>query len=390
MLSNFIANLRKANCLVAGGMFFYISPGHMLLETDLLLRQVRSHPVFLTHTAVVILPPTDMALMLVEILKRHGVQTIIDANAGTILREIQLFYPELVFDIGQAHWKLVLPDKSPRVIGDLFPLNFGWALRSEEFMAQTIRVHEAWRATAGQCPLREALDQIPGDPAFIARLKVQKYAVIQIKSVTGNGTARLFPGEVYKPSLEFLRDNGYAIVLGGREPMPEVFHEFDVWDYPRSSFACPKNDFYLFAHAAVGLVSPSGAGLFCDTLGTPCCQIGSWTLIPHPSEKTIVVPSRLKVRASGALLSFTQQAAGLVEGYDPVLGPAPFNSAFYEDVPPDAEDIERGLREALRPFPQPEHPAQATIRSLDPVGMWRIAASRFSPAFLNRYSEFIA
>ena len=390
MLSNFVANLRKANCLVAGGMFFYISPGHMLLETDLLLRQVRSHPVFLTHTAVVILPPTDMALMLVEILKRHGVQTIIDANAGTILREIQLFFPELVFDVGQAHWKLIRPDNSPRVIGDLFPLNFGWALRSEEFMAQTIRTHEVWGATAGQRPLREALDQIPGDPAFLARVKAQKYAVIQIKSVTGNGTVRLLPGEVYKPALEFLRDNGYAIVLGGREPMPEVFREFDVWDYPRSPFASPKNDFYLFAHAAVGLVSPSGAGLFCDTLGTPCCQIGSWTLIPHPSEKTLVVPSRLKVRATCEILTFSQQAAGLVAGYDPVLGPAPFNSAVYEDIPPDAEDIERGLRESLRPFPQPAHPAQATIRALDPVGMWRIAASRFSPAFLNRYPEFIA
>lgn len=390
MLSNFVANLRKANCLVAGGMFFYISPGHMLLETDLLLRQVRSHRVFLTHTVVVILPPTDMALMLVEILKRHGVQTIINANASTILREIQLFYPELVFDIGQAHWKLALPDKSPRMIGDLSPLNFGWALRSEEFTAQTIRMHEAWRATAGQSPLREALDKIPGDPAFISLLKARKYAVIQIKSVTGNGTARLFPGEVYKPALEFLRDNGYEIVLGGREPIPEVFMEFNVWDYAHSPFASPKNDFYLFAHAAVGLVSPSGAGLFCDTLGIPCCQIGNWTLIPHPSEKTLVVPSRLKMRATGEMLSFSGQAAAFVSSYDPVLGPALFNSAVYEDVPPDAEDIERGLREALRPYPQAEHPAQATIRRLDPVGMWRVTASRFSPSFLDRYHEFVA
>jgi putative glycosyltransferase (TIGR04372 family) len=389
MISNFVANLRRANCLVAGGMFFYSSPGHMLQETDLLLRQIRVHPRFESCNAVVLLPPTDMSVFLGEILKRHGVQVIIDPNAPVILREIQLFYPELVFDVGLAHWKLIRPDDSPRVIGDLYPLNFGWALRSEEFMAQTIRTHEAWRATAGQSPLREALDQIPGDPAFISRLKAKKYAVVQIKSVTGNGTARLFPGEVYKPALEFLRDNGYAIVLGGREPMPEVFREFDVWDYPRSPFASPKNDFYLFAHAAVGLVSPSGAGLFCDTLGTPCCQIGSWTLIPHPSAKTIVVPSRLKARATGEVLSFSRQAAGLVTGYDSVLGVAPFNSAAYEDIPPDAEDIERGLREALRPFPQPEHPGQATIRSLDPVGMWRIAASRFSPAFLNRYPEFI-
>jgi putative glycosyltransferase (TIGR04372 family) len=390
MLSNFVANLRKANCLVAGGMFFYISPGHMLLETDLLLRQLRCHPIFQTHTIVVILPPTDMALMLVEILKRHGVQTIINANASTILREIQLFFPELVFDVGQAHWKLIRPDNSPRGIGDLYPLNFGWALRSEEFMAQTIRVHEVWGATAGQRPLREALDQIPGDPAFISRLKVKKYAVVQIKSVTGNGTARLFPGEVYKPALEFLRDNGYAIVLGGREPMPEVFREFDAWDYARSPFVSPKSDFYLFAHAAVGLVSPSGAGLFCDTLGTPCCQIGSWTLIPHPSEKTFAVPSRIKERTTGEVLPFSRQASAFVSSYDPVLGPSVFNTAAFEDMLPSADDIADGLRDTLRGIPATEHAGQTAIRAIDPVGMWRAAASRFAPSFLNRHSEFVA
>jgi hypothetical protein len=390
MISKFVENLRRTNCLVAGGMFFYSSPGHMLAETDLLLRQMRSHPLFLTHRAVVILPPTDMALMVVEILKRLGVQAIVHAEAGMILREIHLFYPELVFDVGQAHWKLIRPDSSQRVIGDLFPLNFGWALRSDEFIAQTIRLHEVWGATGGQYPLREALDQIPGDPAFISRLKTQKYAVIQIKSFTGNGTVRILPGEVYRPAFEFLRDKGYAIVLGGREPLLEEFRKFDVWDYPRSPFVSPKNDFYLFAHAGVGIVSPSGSGLFCDTLGTPCCQVGSWTLLPHPSEKTIVVPSRLKVRTTGEVIPFTQQAAAFVAGYDPVIGPARFDSGTYEDIPPDAYDIESGLREALQPGLQPEHPAQATIRSLDPAGMWRVAASHFSPSFLNRYPEFIA
>ena len=390
MLSNFVTNLRKANCLVAGGMFFYISPGHMLLETDFLLRQLRCNPRFLTHTAVVILPPTDMALMLVEILKRHGVQTIIDANAPLILREIQLFYPELVFDIGQAHWKVIRPDDSPRVIGDLYPLNFGWALRGDEFVAQHIRTLEAWTATAGQRPLREALDTMPGDPAFISRLKEKNYAVLQIKAVIGNGTARLLPGEIYRPALEFLRDNGYAVILGGREPLPEVFREYDVWDYPRTPFACPKNDFYLFANAAVGLVSPSGAGLFCDTLGTPCCQVGSWTLMPHPSQKTVVVPSRLKVRTTGEVLPFSRQASAFVSSYDPVLGPAPFNTAAYEDIPPSAEDIADGLRDTLRGIPATEQAGQTAIRAADPVGMWRAAASRFAPSFLKGHPEFVA
>ena len=269
----------------------------------------------------------------------------------------------------------------------------GWALRRDEFIGQIIKMHQAWNATRGQLPLRDAVLKLPGDPEFLSLLKAKKYAVLQIKAFTGNGTVRLLTGDYYTPTLEKLKDEGYSIILGGREPMLEEFKRFDVFNYPRSKFVCPKNDFFLFAHAALGLVSPSGAGLFCDTLGIPCCQIGSWTLIPHPSEKTLMVPCRLRERAASQILTFSQQAGAVCAMYDEVLGPAPFDYKTYEDIPPSADEILQGAGEAQKGAGSIDELARSqhqAIKAVDSTGMWKAAASRMSSSFLARHPEYLS
>ena len=57
MLSQFIDNIRKANRLIAGGMFFFDSPGHMLSESDFLLRLISHYPLIKARSPVVILHP---------------------------------------------------------------------------------------------------------------------------------------------------------------------------------------------------------------------------------------------------------------------------------------------------------------------------------------------
>ncbi len=391
MLSQFIDNIRKANRLIAGGMFFFDSPGHMLSESDYLLRLISHYPLIKARSPVVILPSSSpMSAMIGELLKLNGVQVLMEPNAIGILREIQLFHPDLILEIGQAHCKLVVPDKQNRGCGDLYPLNLCWALRADEYLFTVIKQHEAWEHTRGQLPLRAALDKMTPDPEFSALLKRHKYAVVQIKNLVGNGTARVLDPELYRPAFELLRDTGHALILAGREPMPDDFKHYEVFDYPRSKFVSPRNDFFLFAHAAVGLTSPSGAGLFCDTLGIPYCQIASWTLLPHPSEKTIMVPSRLKERATGRILTFTQQALAFRATYHPVKGPGHFDTATYEDIPPSPDEIRAGLQEALHgasadaaPYPV------ARLQQLDPIGMWRVAASKLSSAFLAAHPEFL-
>jgi putative glycosyltransferase (TIGR04372 family) len=391
MLSQFIENIRKANRLIAGGMFFFESPGHMLSESDYLLRLISHYPLIKARSPVVILPPSPMSTMMGELLKLNNVQVLMDPNAIGILREIQLFHPDLILEIGQAHCKLVVPDKQNRGCGDLYPLNLCWALRSDEFIGQLIKWHEAWNATRGQLPLRDAVIKMSIEPELRKRLEANKYAVVQIKAQTGNGTARILSGELYRPAFELLKDEGYSIILGGREPMPEEFKRFDVFDYPRSKFVNPKNDFFLFSRASVGLVSPSGAGLFCDTLGIPCCQIGSWTLLPHPSEKTLMVPSRLRERSTAKILTFSQQATSFRQVYHEVRGPGYFDTKTYEDIPPSPEEIRAGLHETLHGCPaETSFYPLAKIHQLDPMGMWRAAASKLSSAFLAAHPEFLS
>jgi hypothetical protein len=102
-----------------------------------------------------------------------------------------------------------------------------------------------------------------------------------------------------------------------------------------------------------------------------------------------MVPSRLKEIASGKILSFVQQALAFRQVYHPVKGPGHFNTSIYEDIPPSPEEIRAGLQEAIQgPSSSPPYPA-ATIRKLDPIGMWRAAASRLSPAFLAAHPEFL-
>jgi putative glycosyltransferase (TIGR04372 family) len=391
MLSQFVDTLRKANRLVVGGMFYFDSPGHMLAESDLLLRLLRHVPELKTRSPVVLLPPTPMAQMIAEILKRHGVQVLLEQQAILLQREIQIFHPDLILDVGQAHWKLAIGDRENRGVGDMYPTCLAWALRADEFIDQIITHHSAWNVTRGTFPMREAVDALPFDPEFAQFLSGRKYAVLQIKARVINGTARILGGEAYVPTLELLRERGYEIILGGREPLLDEFKRFDVFDYARSKFVSPKNDFLLFARAALGIVSPSGAGLFCDTLGIPCCQLGTWTLIPHPSEKTTAVPSRLKDLKASRTLTFTEQVTAFRNAYHPVTGPMIFDAKTYEDLPPSPEDIRNGVADTLAAVPAQasDTASMQRLRAIDPTGMWKAAASRISPSFLARHPEYI-
>jgi putative glycosyltransferase (TIGR04372 family) len=392
MIAKLVEDIRKSNRLVAGGMFFFSSPGHMLAESDYLLRKIIHDPKVRQRAPIVFLPPTDFALVISDILKAHGVTVVINQNAPTVLREIQLFYPELILDVGVAHFKLTTPPAARGPIATPSPLDFAWAIRRDELTAQWVRLYKLWNDTHGRLPLREGLDKLPGDPEFLALLRKGKYAVLQIKGMVVNGTVRLLTSEYYRPTLEMLKDQGYSIILAGREPMLEEFKRFGVFDYPASKFVSPRNDFFLFRHASLGVASPSGAGYFCDSLGIPLCQYAAWTLQPHPSEKTIMVPSRIRKRNSPAILTFTQQIAAFLENYDEVKGPGHFNASALEDVPPSAEDICAGVRELLDRSIRESAVAQeqaAKIRSLDQGGMWGSTASTIASTFLTNHPEYL-
>jgi len=393
MIDQFVDNFRKSNRLVVGGMFFYNSPGHMLAESDYLLRSILHDPQVRQRSPVTFLPPTPFSLVIAELLKAHGLTVVVDASAPLINREIQLFYPELIHDVGVAHFKLTTPSAARGPICTSSHLEFAWALHRDELTAQWVRLYKLWNATRGQHPLRDALTKIPCDPHFLEVLHKSKYAVLQIKSAIVNGTVRLLPADYYKPTLEMLRDRGFSIILGGREPILEEFKHYGVYDYPRSKFVSPQNDFFLFRHASLGVASPSGAGYFCDALGVPLCQYAPWTLQPHPGENTIMVPSRIRKKNTTALLTFTQQIRAFLDNYNEVRGPGLFHADVLEDLPPSPDDICAGACELIDPSLRSSQIARqqaAILQSLDPGGMWASTASTIASSFLTNHPEYLA
>jgi putative glycosyltransferase (TIGR04372 family) len=393
MIDKFIDYLKKSNRLIAGGMFFYASPGHMLAESDYLLRKMIEDPLVRAKAPMMFLVPTPFTVVIADLLKQLNVTSVLDPNAHAISREIQTFYPELVYDVGVAHFKLTPPPGGRAPICMATQLELAWAIRRDQLTQQWVRMYKAWNATRGRFPLREALDMIPCDPAFEAFLPKKKYAVLQIKTNIVNGTVRVLTPDFFFPTLEMLRDKGYAVVLVGREKMPEEFKRYDVLDYAGSKFASPRNDFYVFRRASIGVASPSGAGYFCDAMGVPLCQYAPWTLQPHPGERTIMVPSRIRRKESPAILTFSQQIATFLELYDEIKGPGIFHPEAIEDIPPTAEDIRAGVEELfndeLRTSPLAQKQA-ATIRSLDKGGMWETTASTVASTFLTSHPEYLA
>jgi putative glycosyltransferase (TIGR04372 family) len=373
-------------------MFFYGAPGHMLPETDILLRKLLVDPQLKQSSPIFFLPPSDFAVVISDLVKALGHTVVLDPNAPQLAREIQLFYPELAVDVGIAHFRLTTPPGARGPVATSSPLNFAWALKRHEFIQQWISIHKLWNATRGKFPLREALDKLPCAPAFQNHLLKGKYAVLQRKNSVINGTSRVLTDDYYRPTLELLRDHGYSIILGGREPMLDIFKEFGVYDYPSSKFVSARNDFFLFRHADFGIVSPSGASFFCDTLGIPACQYGPWHLLPQTSEKTITVPARLKKRNAPNILTFTEQIATFFEMYDEARGPGHFYADRVEDIQPTPEDICAGVRELLDEKLRTSAVAQeqaTKLRELDKGGVWEFNGSRMSTTFLTNHPEYL-
>lgn len=393
MIEKFIATVKNSNRLVVGGMFFFNSPGHMLAEADHILRRIIADPSVGERSPIVLLPPTPLTIVIAELLKHHGVTVVMDPKAEIIARQIEFFYPELVLDVGVAHFKLTTPPHARSVITTKSQLELGWALRRDELTEQWIRLCKLWNATSGRHPLREALDKLPCDPEFKEIITGRKYAVLQIKTAVVNGTVRLTPPQHFTPTLEMLKDEGFSVIFAGRESMPEEFHRYGVFNYANSKFASPLNDFFVFRYAQLGIVSPSGAGLFCDVLDIPSCQYAVWSLWPHPGLKTIMVPSRLRKHTSPQILTFTQQIGAFLENYDGVKGPGAWYPDLLEDIPPSGEDIRAGVAELLDKSIRSSRIARqhdARIRSLDKGGMWEVAGSTVASTFLTAHPEYVS
>jgi putative glycosyltransferase (TIGR04372 family) len=215
----------------------------------------------------------------------------------------------------------------------------------------------------------------------------QKIALLQLKDFPSSGGADAIDPDTYLPSMRYLRDLGYKLVLVGREQYPEAFASLGVVDYANSPLATFKNDLVLFSNADFSLTGPSGISQFPEIMGTPFVYVNNWQpLLPPFSPHCVCAPAVLKLKGEDKFLTFSEQL-DLMEA----TGVNFPKDQPYDVISPDSDDILMATQEAIELVdnPMPLDKNQQLMRELRPDTTNECSLSRASAAFLERYQTLL-
>lgn len=215
----------------------------------------------------------------------------------------------------------------------------------------------------------------------------ERVALVHVKNLVVNATARATDPDTYLPALALLRENGYRLVFVGRESMPDAFRAIGVLNYAESSYATVENDIVLFAMADCAITAGSGICLLADCLNKPYVYANYWHIgFPMPSRLCVAVPTVVKTR-DGEWLTFSQQSRLYHESYEPTAEVFPAHS--HVAVNATAEEILAATEEmlALMESFRPRSPEQDMLARMPSAGLWEHAACRIGAYFLESHRE---
>jgi putative glycosyltransferase (TIGR04372 family) len=312
------------------------------------------------------------------------------AIASTFVYELALplLIPrsELVHDAGMSRLKWQIGPEGRRV-QPLARQSYLWQLSKEEQRESWREYYRRRRLTAGGHPLRQAAL----DNGIIERLlgaRPKKLALIQVKRDRMNATGMPTDPQSYVLALERLRDEGYTLVLAGREAMPEELRDMFAADYAAWPSASFRNDLALFACADVAICGGSGLAWLPDCLGVPYLYLNSWHLAMQVySPLCVVVPALASTRSLGPL-TFAEQ----IELYEnaPDAGAEVFPAHTHMARNASTEEIEAGLCELLelaRDW-RPRSEIQERYACLpNRAGLLADAEARVSERFLRAHAD---
>ena len=290
-------------------------------------------------------------------------------------------YPDLIVDVGISSFKVAMPrGEEP----------FAWEpngfYRTSYFYDSTLMYHKRFAATSDVYPFIDKIQCSDEIEDFIGA-KGGKVSAVQFKDVSSAGIAFPLPAEHYIPALSFLMDNGYTIVLVGREAMPREWERFGVVNYAGSRLATFENDFRLMKRATVGIVGASGIQLFLELLDKPFIQINTkMPAMPPWGRKSICAPSLYRFNGDGGIPSFLEHLQYNIQ-----------NKLYYDTniltpFPPTPRQILNATREMVELENNPGLPLterQKKYRSLDPHGCVGISATRMSDSFLIDHENLL-
>ncbi|MGE3622613.1 MAG: TIGR04372 family glycosyltransferase [Bdellovibrionales bacterium] len=265
---------------------------------------------------------------------------------------------------------------------------FFFQISKAENRAEWMRYFRLRRDTRNMTPLKDGLIIEPALLNFLGGTG-DRLALVHVKYHVGNATARPTAPHTYLPAIRWLQDQGYKVVMIGREKMPPEFAALDVLDYANSALACYRFDLELVAYAAIVITAGSGIAMMPDCMDVPLVYLNSWHIgMPLTSERCIMVPTLVAERVSGRLLAVAEQRDlywALEDKGDEV-----FPAQDHEPRDATEDEVLAAVREALAlPPGAPLSPHQHSYRRLTMQEHEALVGARISLYFIDKHADIL-
>ncbi|MFN3077387.1 MAG: TIGR04372 family glycosyltransferase [Alphaproteobacteria bacterium] len=364
----------------------YPAVGHVVPEVDNFVRRRRLGELPSGVPFLLCMPPNQLSFCVADCYRSYFEGVTVSQEIYEISKKVAYHYPELTVDIGISSLKLAPDPNRPTRKMPWFN-DILYMLTQEDTGRQWLEWYRRRRETIDYRPIDHNLDRTPALEAFLGA-GIEKYAVFQIKDKPTTAVATPTETATYFDTLGYLRDNGYTLVLVGREKYREELKHFGVLNYAGSDIADFKHDLLMFKHARLAVTAGSGIAIIADLFDTPLVYANTWHLDNLPfSAMCNAVPTLLKSRATGKLVSFAEHG----EVFNQVGGSTNFPWTTHEPRNPDGQDILAAVREVLEPgfATAPLTPAQHRAKYMRPDAYSTGGFARTSQAFLEKFSMLL-
>ena len=263
-------------------IFFYSSissaPGHFIPELDWLLRK-KYLGEFTKKKIIIICPKSEVAIGMQKAFSDLVHRFIINDYLFRFILPFLIFYRNLSIDCNISN------------INNSF--YFTKKPSIELASIRQIEYYKIKNKTKNYFPLKKNLQFSEELKNFLGK-KIEKYALLQIKTRSINATPEAINPRTYIKSIKYLKKRGFAVIFAGRETMPKIFDLLGVINYSKWEFNNFYNDICLVNYSKFNLTSGSGFNNLADTLNVSIVVANSWHIgFSLYNKKCVFVPSLL-------------------------------------------------------------------------------------------------
>lgn len=356
--------------------------GHIISDSDHFLRLVHAGKANPSLRYLVLFKNHALASGFAEVYKQHFL--FIKSSTFLYLLALPLWtaFPELALDCGLSRLKHRLP-----VPGD-FTLEppFSQSIPKLEGYRNWVAYYQLRAQTRDYVPMREGDWNSPQLDSFLGDAKC--IAIVHIKTSVMNATALPTDPESYLPALRYLKEQGMTLVKIGGEETPQSFLDVGVIDYSVSDVANFANDLRLIRKARIVIASGSGVGWLPDLMDVPQVYANFWHLFTPPfSGKCVMVPTLVRRRRDGRMLSFSEQFDLYISTSE--HGDELFPTERFDPINATSGEVLEAVKESLHlgSCTSPLSTYQERYAAIDPVGWLSFAECRISESFICNHID---